>query len=102
MLLLLLVILVLLSSCDTYRHNVYLGKVSEKSPFSLEVLQRPNKNNVLQLLPGVVAGSQGHHEIPKPHQGTLGISKHAYYNVVLKLVFCLLTSFLRIHMPESG
>lgn len=53
---------------DTYRQNVYLGKIPEKSPFSLQVFQSPNEHNVLQFLPGIVASSQGHYKILKPHQ----------------------------------
>lgn len=54
--------------CDTYRQNVYLRKIPKKSPFSLQVIQRANEHNVLQLLPGIVASSQRHYKIPKPHQ----------------------------------
>lgn len=56
------------SVCDTYGQNVYLGKIPDKLPFSLQVIQRPNEHDVLQLLLGIVAGSQGHYKIPKPHQ----------------------------------
>lgn len=88
--------------CDTYRQNVYLGKIPKKSPFSLQVIQRANEHNVLQLLPGIVASSQRHYKIPKPHQRWVGVSKDTCYNVVLKLMLWLVASFLSISMPESG
>lgn len=88
--------------CDTYRQNVYLGKIPEKSPFSLQVIQGPDEHNVLQLLPGIVASSQGHYKIPKPHQCWLGISKDACYHVIPKLMVWLVSSFLSISMPKSG
>lgn len=73
--------------CHTYRQNVYLGKIPEKAPFSLQIIQRPDEHDVLQLLLGVVASSQGHYKIPKPHQGGVGVSKDTRYNVVPKLMF---------------
>jgi len=73
--------------CNTYRQKVYLGEIPEESPFSLQVIQSPNKHNVLQLLAGVVASSQWHYKIPKPHQGRMGISKDTCHDVVPKLMF---------------